>query len=133
MPKKLGSRIRIWFTRCRPTWSLLCGSDSEWIVVLVDTSATHNFVSNRTAMTLHSQTEFSKSAVVNSTMDLVAEMVHEMPMKVENWYSKMELAVAPLDYDSVVLGQNFLRLSKEIMVLFMSRLVFLSESKTWSV
>ena len=84
-------------------------------------------------MTLHSQTEFSKSAVVNSTMDLVAEMVHEMPMKVENWYSKMDLAVAPLDYDSVVLGQNFLRLSKEIMVLFMSRLVFLSESKTWSV
>ena len=77
------------------------------VVELVNTSATHSFVSKRTTTSLHNKLERNKSAfkVVKSIMKSVVGVVHATPLKVGDWYDILDLVVAPLDDHVVVLGK----------------------------
>jgi hypothetical protein len=79
------------------------------VVALVDTGATHNFVSEWTTTTLHRKPEKSMAMfkVVNSIVKPITRVVHSAPLKVGEWFGSLDLTVAPLDDHTVILGKTF--------------------------
>jgi hypothetical protein len=105
------------------------------MVALVDTDATHHFVSEWTAMLLHYKIESNMSAfkVVKSTMKPTIGVVRSAPLKFGNWFGILDLTMAPLDDHLVVLGKDFLKIAKVVLVPHESLFVFLYRTKTLCV
>jgi hypothetical protein len=68
--------------------------------------------------------------VLKSTMMSVTGIVRSTPLRVGEWFGNMDLLVAPLEDHVMILGLDFLRLSKEAPLIHESRLVFLDEART---
>ena len=64
-------------------------------------------------------------------MKLVDGWISTTPIQVGRWHGNLEFKVVPLDDNSLILGQDFLRLSNVIPVLYASPLVFLSNTEAW--
>lgn len=105
------------------------------VAALVDTSATHNFVSEWIATTLHRKPKSSEATfkVVNSTMRPTTRVVCFAPLKVGEWFGSLDLMVVPLDDHSVILGHDFLKLAKAVLVPHENYLMFLDRNKTCGV
>jgi hypothetical protein len=71
--------------------------------------------------------------VVNLAVKSVVGLICSTPLKLGNWFASLDLMVTSLDDHAVVLGQDFLNISKEILVLHESILVFLNKAKMLSV
>jgi hypothetical protein len=68
--------------------------------------------------------------VLKSTMMSVTWIVHSTPLRVGEWFGNMDLLVAPLEDHAMILGLDFLRLSKAAPLIHESHLVFLDEART---
>jgi predicted aspartyl protease len=99
---------------------------------LVDTSATHSFVSERATKSLHRKPESNTGTckVMKSTVMSMIGIVHSTPLRVGEWFGNMDLLVAPLDDHAMILGLDFLILSKASPLIHESHLVFLDEART---
>jgi hypothetical protein len=86
------------------------------VVVLVDTNATHGFISERTATLLHYKYERSIVAykVVNSMVKLVTGVIRSAPLRVNIWFGTWDLMVDLLDDHAMILGQYFLKYSRAL-------------------
>jgi hypothetical protein len=71
--------------------------------------------------------------VVNSTVKLATRVVCSVPLKVGEWFGSLDLIMAPLDDHMVVLGKDFLKLAKVVLVPHGNCLMFLDGTKTYGM
>jgi hypothetical protein len=105
------------------------------VAALVDTGSTHSFISEWTVTSLHRKAEGSMVVfkVVNSEMKPVAGVVRSTPLRVGSWFGTWDVMVALLDDHAMILGQDFLKHAKAVLVPHEGYLVFLDEAKMPSV
>lgn len=105
------------------------------VATLVDNGLTHNFVSGWTTWGLHHKVECDESLfkVVNSIVKPVVEVIHSTPLRVGNWLGVLDLTVVPMEDQSVVLGQDFLRLTRVVLAPHESCFLFEDRTKTCGV
>lgn len=89
----------------------LCNTD---VLAMVDTGATHNFVSDRLAKSLDFKIVESLSRIktVNSTAQEVHGTTSGILLKINGWSGKVDLMVYPLDDFELILGNEFLKVAK---------------------
>jgi hypothetical protein len=99
---------------------------------LANTGETHSFLSDQDAKSPHQkpQSWTGTRKVLKCAMILVMGIVHSTPLRVEDWFGNMDLFIALLEYHAVILGLDFLILSKESRVIHNSFLVLLDEDRT---
>ena len=83
------------------------------VTTLVDSGATHSFVSERTAWGCHRKDECDGSSfkVVNLGVKPVAGIVRLALLTGGSWSGVLDMTVVPMDDQRVILGQDFLRLA----------------------
>jgi len=66
---------------------------------LVDTGATHSFVSERSVKSFHHKPESNTKPckVMNSTVVSMTGIVRSTPLRVGEWFGNMDVFVYPLD------------------------------------
>ena len=76
------------------------------VTTLVDSGASHSFVSERTAWGLHCKVECDGSSfkVVNSEVKPVAGIVRSAPLTIGSWSGVLDMIVVPMDDQRVILG-----------------------------
>ena len=94
------------------------------IQALVDTRATHNFMTTRLAkevglMIFPSNME---GKAVNSRAK-VASLVHEVPVQIKDWKGQLDFIVMQMNDFDMILGQDFLKGNKAIVVPFCNEVV----------
>ena len=96
---------------------------------MIDTGATHNFVSEEEARRLKLQT--SKEAgwlkAVNSTVKPSQEVARGVTMKIGPWEGKIDFTVAPMDDFKIVIGIDFLRQVRAVPIPFLRSMAILEE------
>ena len=77
---------------------------------MVETSATHNFVSDDETkrLKLQASNEESWVKVVNSAAKLSHGVAREVVMHIGSWEGRVDFIVAPMDDFKMVLGMDFL-------------------------
>jgi hypothetical protein len=81
---------------------------------LVETRATHSFVSRRTPKSLHHKPEnFTRTRKVLklAVMPMIG-IVRSTTLRVVDWFDSMALLVSPLEYHVMILDLDFLKLAK---------------------
>jgi len=85
---------------------------------LVDTGATHSFLSRKAAKSFGKKTkvekEWSAFKAVNSTIRVVDGVLKNIQVKVGSWFGKLDLRVVDMDDHSMVLGLDFMELAQAI-------------------
>jgi hypothetical protein len=71
--------------------------------------------------------------VVKSIVKPTTRVVYSSPLKVGERFNNLDLTVAPLYDHTVILGKDFLNLSKAILLPHENHFMFLSGTKTYSV
>ncbi|KAH7836606.1 hypothetical protein Vadar_003409 [Vaccinium darrowii] len=90
---------------------MLCNTD---VLAMVDTGATHNFVSEGLAQSLGFKVIESSNRIkiVNSTSQFVHGTTSNISLKVGNWNGRVDLMVYPLDDFELILGNEFFLAAK---------------------
>ena len=98
---------------------------------LVDTGATHNFISREEAERLGLQWEQKESRMkaVNSEAKAIYGVARDVPVRIHNWSGRIALSVAPMDDFKVILGMEFLRSNKAVPMPHLNVVSFESESQ----
>jgi hypothetical protein len=96
-----------------------------------NTSATHSFVSKGFMKSLHHKPESNiiTFKVMKLAIVSVTGIVCSTPLRVGEWFGNMDLLVDPLDDHAMILGLDFLRISKAGPLIHESCLVFLDEGE----
>jgi len=83
---------------------------------LVDTGATHSFLSKKAAKSFGKKAkmgkEWSAFKVVNSTMKAVTSVMENTQVRVGSWFGNLDLRIVDVDDHSMVLGQDFMKLAQ---------------------
>ncbi|XP_020105553.1 uncharacterized protein LOC109722077 [Ananas comosus] len=84
--------------------------------VMVDTGATHNFIATgeveRLGLTL--RMDGSRMKAVNSKAQPIAGLAKEVPISIGSWTGKANFMSVPLDDFHVILGMEFLQMSRGV-------------------
>ncbi|RVW16210.1 Transposon Ty3-I Gag-Pol polyprotein [Vitis vinifera] len=98
---------------------------------LVDTGATHNFVSEDEARRLELQAskEGGWLKAVNSTAKPSHGVARRVAMHISSWEGRVDFTVAPMDDFKMVLGMDFLQKVKAVPLPFLRIMAILEEEK----
>jgi hypothetical protein len=85
---------------------LLCETE---VLAMVDTGATHNFVSERVVQSLGLKVveSFSRIKTVNSNAEVGHGMTGNVALRIGDWNGQVDLMVYPLDDFELILGNEF--------------------------
>ncbi|CAL5371561.1 unnamed protein product [Camellia sinensis] len=106
----------------------LAGTD---IAAMVDTGATHNFMSEKVVQTLGLQVTQSASRIkaVNSAAQSVQGMASKVSITVGDWTGRVNLMVVPLDDFDVILGNDFFVTAKVALMPYLGGILISDEDK----
>ena len=98
---------------------------------LMDTSATHNFVSKDEVKRLELQAskEGGWLKAINSAAKPSQGVAHRVTMHIGSWEGRVDFTVAPMDYFKMVLGMDFLQKVKAMPLPFLRTMDILEEEK----
>ncbi|RVW74336.1 hypothetical protein CK203_053297 [Vitis vinifera] len=98
---------------------------------LVDTGATHNFVSEDEARRLELQAskEGGWLKAVNSAAKPSHGVARGVTMHIGSWEGRVDFTVAPMDDFKMVLGMDFLQKVKVVPLPFLRSMAILEEEK----
>ena len=96
---------------------------------MIDTCATHNFVSEEEARTLKLQTSMEAGWLkeVNSAAKPSQGVARGVTMKIGPWEGKIDFTVAPMDEFKIVIGMDFFRQVKAVPIPFLRSMAILEE------
>jgi len=104
---------------------------------LVDTGATHSFLSRKAAKSFGKKTkmekEWSAFKAVNSNNRVVDGVLKDTQIRVGSWFGKLDLRVVDMDDHSMVLGLDFLNLAQAMPMVDRDILLITAEGKTMMV
>ena len=104
---------------------------------LVDTGATHSFLSRKAAKSFGKKTkmerEWSAFKAVNSTIRVVDGVLKNTKVKVGSWFGKFDLRVVDMDDNSMVLGLDFMELAQAILMVDRDILLITAGGRTMMV
>ena len=100
------------------------------IQALVDTGATHNFMTTRLEKEVGLMIFLSNEEVksVNSRAK-VAGLAHEVPVKIKDWKGQLDFTMMEMNNFDMILGQDFLKGNKAIVVPFCDEVVLVGKSQ----
>ena len=94
------------------------------IQALVDTGATHNFMTTRLAkeagLTI---TPSNMEVKVMNSRSKVVGLVHDVPVQIKDWKGQLDFTVMEMDDFDMILGEDFLKGNKAIVVPFCDEVV----------
>ncbi|RVX11571.1 Transposon Ty3-I Gag-Pol polyprotein [Vitis vinifera] len=98
---------------------------------LVDTSVTHNFVSEDEARRLELQASKERGwlKAVNSVAKPSHGIAREVTMHIGSWEGRVDFTVAPIDHFKMMLGMDFLQKVKAVPLPFLCSMAILEEEK----
>lgn len=104
----------------------------KYTVAMVDTRATHNFISAGRArdLGLKVQADACSFKAVNSPFKKIHGIIWDIPLKVGSWQGRMDLRVIEMDDFELILGQEFLKIGKVAVIPHLDLLVFLDPKQT---
>ena len=106
-------------------------------VALVDTGATHSFLSRKEIKSFGKKAEvereWSAFKAVNSTMKALTSVMENTQVRVGLWFGKLDLRIVDMDDHSMVLGQDFMRLAQAIPMVDRDILLIIAEGSTMMV
>lgn len=107
---------------------MLCNID---VLAMVDTGATHNFVSEGLAQSLGLKVVESSSRIktVNSTAQAVHGTTSNISLKVGNWNGRVDLMVYPLDDFELILGNEFFLTAKVAVMPYLGGILIADEKQ----
>ena len=96
---------------------------------MIDTGATHNFVSEEEARRLKLRTskEVGWLKAVNSVVKPSQGVARGVTMKIGSWEGKIDFTVAPMDDFKIVIGMDFLRQVRAVPIPFLRSMAILEE------
>jgi len=104
---------------------------------LVDTGATHSFLSRKATKSFGKKTkmekEWSAFKAINSTIREVDGVLKDTQVKVGSWFGKLDLRVVDMDDHSMVLGLDFMELAQAIPMVDWDILLITAEGNTMMV
>jgi len=107
------------------------------IAALVDTGATHNFLSRKEAKSFGKKAkmegEWSAFKVVNSTIRALDGVLQNIQVKVGSWFGKLDLRVVDMDDHFMVLGLDFMELAQDIPMVDRDILLITAGGRTMMV
>jgi len=103
-------------------------------VSLIDTRATHSFLSIKTTTYFGKKAEVERELsafkAINSTMKVVAGVLKNTQVRVGLWFGRLDLRVTDMDDHAMVLGQDFLIVSQAILVVDRDIIMITAGGKT---
>jgi len=104
------------------------------VQALVDTGATHNFMTPQLARTVGLTILPSNMEVkaVNSKAK-VTGLAHEVPMQAGGWSGQLDFTVMEMNDFDMILGQDFLKGNKVIVVPFCDEVLIVGQNRTWAL
>lgn len=104
------------------------------IQALVDTGATHNFMTTRLAKEAGLTMTPSNMEVkaVNSRAK-VAGVVYDVPVQIKNWDGQLDFTVMEMSDFDMILGQDFLKGNKAIVVPFCDEVILVGQTQAWTL
>jgi len=107
------------------------------LAALIDTGATHSFVSRKTARSFGKKTKTEKESsafkAVNSPIKVVDGLLKDVQIRVGSWFGKLDLRVVDMDDHSMVLGLDFMRLAQAIPMMDRDLLLITAEKKNMMI
>ncbi|GAV58733.1 gag-asp_proteas domain-containing protein [Cephalotus follicularis] len=101
------------------------------IVVMIDTGATHNFVTKRMVEKLGLKVSKHQSKIksMNVVAHAVQGMSHDVPLQMGAWKNQLNLMVVPLDDFDVIFGNDFLIRNKVVPMPYLCELMIFDDTK----
>ena len=104
---------------------------------LVDTGATHSFLSRKAAKSFGKKTkmekEWSAFKAINSNIRAVDGVLKDTQIKVGSWFGKLDLRVVDMDDHFMVLGLDFMDLAQAMPMVDRDILLITTGGKTMMV
>ena len=103
------------------------------IQALVDMGAMHNFMTTRLAKEVGLQIFPSDVEVkaVNSRAK-VARLAHKVPIQMKDWQVQLDFTVMEMNNFDVIIGQDFLKENRVVIVPFCNEIMLVGGSQTWT-
>jgi len=101
------------------------------ILALVDSGATHNFVNEEVAKRLGLQAEQKENMfkAVNSSVERVQGVAQKISLRIGEWAGVSDFTIVPLDDFEVVIGQDFMKKEKAVLLPHLNSFAFLAREK----
>jgi hypothetical protein len=105
------------------------GINGKDINAMLDSGATHTFVADRLVKELGLRLSDSQTSMkaVNSKAQRIAGMSYDVPIVLDRWRGKQDVLVVTLDDYDIILGLDFLRKAKIVLMPYLNGIMVASE------
>jgi hypothetical protein len=108
---------------------VMIGINGKDVNAMLDSGATHTFVADRLVKELGQRLSDNHTSMkaVNSKAQRIAGMSYDVPITLDQWRGKQDVLVVNLDDYDIILGLDFLRKAKIVLMPYLNGVMIASE------